>query len=89
MKKILLVLLIIFANSILAQDIQMDNLKKTKKFSFGVKVGAPNILSVNGEFVLPILNNHFAPYIDYGSFNLDIDNTSVRLNLLWGDTSRT
>ena len=82
MKKILLVILLIFANTILAQDIQMDSLTKTKKFSFGVKVGAPNILSVNGEFVLPILNNHFAPYIDYGSFNLDIDNTEANMKYM-------
>ncbi|CAI8356107.1 MAG: Uncharacterised protein [Cryomorphaceae bacterium] len=82
MKKILLVILLIFANTILAQDIQMDSLTKTKKFSFGVKVGAPNILSVNGEFVLPILNNHFAPYIDYGSFNLDIDNTEANMKYI-------
>ena len=82
MKKILLVTLLIFANTILAQDIQMDSLTKTKKFSFGVKVGAPNILSVNGEFVLPILNNHFAPYIDYGSFNLDIDNTEANMKYI-------
>ena len=82
MKKILLVILLIFANTILAQDIQMDSLTKTKKFSFGAKVGAPNILSVNGEFVLPILNNHFAPYIDYGSFNLDIDNTEANMKYI-------
>jgi hypothetical protein len=82
MKKILLVILLIFANTILAQDIQMDSLTKTKKFSFGVKLGAPNILSVNGEFVLPILNNHFAPYIDYGSFNLDIDNTEANMKYI-------
>ena len=45
-------------------------------------MGAPNILSVNGEFVLPILNNHFAPYIDYGSFNLDIDNTEANMKYI-------
>jgi len=82
MKKILSVILLIFANTVLAQDIQMDSLTKTKKLSFGVKVGAPNILSINGEFVLPILNNHFAPYIDYGSFNLDIDNTEANMKYI-------
>tara|TARA_B110000037_G_scaffold20247_1_gene21752 strand:- start:537 stop:1202 length:666 start_codon:yes stop_codon:yes gene_type:complete len=98
MKKILFVTLVIFTNTILAQEVEMDtpikdqspkttsaDLSKdpVKNLSFGVKVGAPNILSVNGEFVLPILNNHFAPYLDYGSFNLPIDdNTEANMKYL-------
>ncbi len=47
-----------------------------KRFSIGIKVGAPNILSGGVQYTLPILNNHFAPYFDYSGYALktsDVD----------------
>ena len=83
MKKIFLILSIISTAYVSAQDISItDSISKSKTISIGVKVGAPNILSLNGEFVLPILNNHIAPFIDYGSFSLDIENTQADLKYL-------
>tara|TARA_R110002072_G_scaffold130635_1_gene269576 strand:- start:102 stop:722 length:621 start_codon:yes stop_codon:yes gene_type:complete len=83
MKKIFLILSIISTAYVSAQDISItDSISKSKTISIGVKIGAPNILSLNGEFVLPILNNHIAPFIDYGSFSLDIENTQADLKYL-------
>jgi len=83
MKKIFLILSLISTAYVSAQDISItDSISQSKTISIGVKIGAPNILSLNGEFVLPILNNHIAPFIDYGSFSLDIENTQADLKYL-------
>ena len=83
MKKIFLILSLISTAYVSAQDSSItDGATKSKTISIGVKIGAPNILSLNGEFVLPILNNHIAPFIDYGSFSLDIENTQADLKYL-------
>ena len=83
MKKIFLILSLISTAYVSAQDSSItDGASKSKTISIGVKAGAPNILSLNGEFVLPILNNHIAPFIDYGSFSLDIENTQADLKYL-------
>ena len=83
MKKIFLILSLISTAYVSAQDSSItDGATKSKTISIGVKIGAPNILSLNGEFVLPIFNNHIAPFIDYGSFSLDIENTQADLKYL-------
>ena len=83
MKKIFLILSLISTAYVSAQDSSItDGTSKSKTIFIGVKVGAPNILSLNGEFVLPILNNHIAPFIDYGSFSLDVENTQADLKYL-------
>jgi hypothetical protein len=76
MKKPLLVLLaLVFVQFSAAQ---MES--SSKRISVGAKVGVPNILSLNGEVVLPILDNHFAPFIDYGAFDIEDGDTEVGLN---------
>ena len=42
---------------------------KPKRISVGIKLGMPNIAGGNVEFVLPLLDNHFAPYVDISGFN--------------------
>ena len=76
MKKPLLVLLaLVFVQFTTAQ---MES-SSSKRISVGAKVGVPNILSLNGEVVLPILDNHFAPFIDYGAFDIEDGDTEVGL----------
>ena len=76
MKKPFLVLLaLVFVQFTSAQ---MES--SSKRISVGAKVGVPNILSLNGEVVLPILDNHFAPFIDYGAFDIEDGDTEVGLN---------
>ena len=66
-----------------SQSEEIDSLKiedKSRLISLGAKIGIPNLASLNGEIVLPILDNHFALYIDYGAYNLDIEETESDLN---------
>ena len=48
-----------------SQETPYNYLNKVKRFSIGVKVGVPNVVTVGIEYNLPFLNNHFAPYVDY------------------------
>ena len=83
MKNIFFTLLSLLTLSMSAQMNETDQaIEKSKTFSIGVKVGVPNIISINGEFVLPVLNNRFAPYVDYGSFGLDIEDTETTLKFI-------
>ncbi|MFY9445166.1 MAG: hypothetical protein WAP16_03890 [Flavobacteriaceae bacterium] len=83
MKNIFFTLLSLLTLSMSAQMNETDQaIEKSKTFSIGVKVGVPNIISINGEFVLPVLNNRFAPYVDYGSFGLDIEDTETTIKYI-------
>jgi hypothetical protein len=77
MKKPLLVLLALVFVQFSAAQMESSS---SKRISVGAKVGVPNILSLNGEVVLPILDNHFAPFIDYGAFDIEDGDTEVGLN---------
>ena len=52
---------------------------KVKRISIGFKLGIPNLASGSGEIVLPILNNHFAPYIDYSNIPLDFESVETSI----------
>jgi hypothetical protein len=75
MRKISLLFTLLIVQFVTAQDGD----KPAKHFSLGLKAGIPNIVSVNGELVLPILNNHLAVFGDYGAFNLEDGSTEVGL----------
>ena len=61
-------------------SIQIDTVLNLKRFSFGIKMGLPNILGLTTEAVLPIFKNRVSPYFDYSSFKLNPDKTSIDLN---------
>ncbi len=82
-----------FTLSLLAQKVENkftpDTLTyKMKHVSLGAKLGIPNIAAGNLEIVIPILDNHFAPFIDYSKFKvspkqkgyLEEDDTEVSVN---------
>ena len=46
---------------------------KVKRLSLGIKLGIPSIASGAGEVVLPFLNNHIAPYLDYGKTKFTLE----------------
>jgi hypothetical protein len=58
-----------FAQTESSKEENKDSLK-VKHFSIGLKLGFPNLASGSAELTLPILNNHFAPYIDYSKIPL-------------------
>ena len=61
-------------------SIKIDTVLNLKRFSFGIKMGLPNILGLTTEAVLPIFKNRVSPYFDYSSFKLNPDKTSIDLN---------
>ena len=60
--------------------IKLDTVSNLKRFSFGIKMGIPNILGLTTEAILPIFKNRVSPYFDYSSFKLNPDKTSIDLN---------
>ena len=60
--------------------IEIDTISNLKRFSFGIKMGIPNILGLTTEAILPIFKNRMSPYFDYSSFKLNPDTTSIDLN---------
>ena len=61
-------------------SIKIDTVLNLKRFSFGIKMGLPNILGLTTEAILPIFKNRVSPYFDYSSFKLNPDKTSIDLN---------
>lgn len=81
MKKTRFLFAIMVSGFLGAQEIQNDPpADSSKLISIGTKLGVPNIVSFNGEIILPFLDNHFASYIDYGAFNIDVEDTETALN---------
>lgn len=51
-------------------------------FSIGLKIGIPNIVSLNGEISIPVAGIHIAPFIDYGLFKYSQGSESLDHNYL-------
>ncbi len=54
--------------------------KSIKPLRIGVKVGVPNIITANAEYVTPLLNNRIALAVDYMSLSKTIDDTNINYN---------
>lgn len=54
--------------------------KSIKPLRLGVKVGVPNIITANAEYVSPLLNNRVAVAVDYMSLSKTIDDTAIKYN---------
>ncbi|MGC6421705.1 MAG: hypothetical protein ACON47_05900 [Flavobacteriaceae bacterium] len=55
------------------QEISDSMPVQPKHFALGVKLGMPNIVGGSVEIVLPVLNNHLAPYADISGFDINPD----------------
>jgi len=67
-----------FAQTKSSKEENSDSLK-VKHFSIGLKLGIPNLASGSAELILPILNNHFAPYVDYSKFPLNFESVETTI----------
>ena len=67
-----------FAQTESSKEENKDSLK-VKHFSIGLKLGIPNLASGSAELTLPILNNHFAPYVDYSKFPLNFESVETTI----------
>jgi len=61
-----------FSQTEMSEEEYKDSLK-VKHLSIGFKLGIPNLASGYAEFILPVLNNHFATYIDYSKIPLNFE----------------
>jgi len=83
MKKIFALSFIFISSISISQEMKDDTINKkdkSKLISIGTKLGVPNLISFNGEIIIPLLDNHIAPYIDYGSLNLDVEEIETSIN---------
>ncbi len=67
-----------FAQTESSKEEKKDSLK-VKHFSIGLKLGIPNLASGSAELTLPILNNHFALYVDYSKFPLNFESVETTI----------
>lgn len=59
---------------------QEDYIEKVKRFSLGAKLGIPNLAGGSVEVVLPLFQNHLAPYFDYSQFSVNLDTSESSLS---------
>jgi len=82
----IVILLIFTSNYSFSQNLQkkdtikLDTVSNLKRFSFGIKIGIPNVMGLTTEAILPIFKNRVSPYFDYSSFKLNPDKTNIDLN---------
>ena len=83
---IIINLLIFTSNYSFSQNLQkidtikIDTISNLRRFSFGIKIGIPNVIGLTTEAILPIFKNRVSPYFDYSSFKLNPDKTVIDLN---------
>ena len=77
MKKISFILFLLFCTITIAQE-----KKDIKPFRIGVKIGTPNVLGGNIEFVTPLLNNRIALFLDYSGFTIKEDASKIALKYI-------
>ena len=88
MKKIFILPVVFFCFQLTAQDEEnntneiefSEEEQSVKRISLGLKLGVPNMASGTFEYVLPVLNNRIAPYINYGAYDLKVDMTEIDLS---------
>jgi|TARA_B110000444_G_C18787301_1_gene570588 hypothetical protein len=88
MKKIFTITILFFCFQLSAQDEENttnelefpEEVYPIKRVSLGLKLGVPNMASGTFEYVLPVLKNKIAPYINYGAYNLEVDMTQIDLS---------
>lgn len=82
MKKFSIIALLLFCSFSYAQDKQDIN-----PLRVGLKIGTPNIIGGNIEFVTPLLNNRIALFVDYSGFTLKEDASKVDLKYFEAGTN--
>lgn len=85
MKKTLITSLILLLSyiSIQAQETTpytLEEVESIKPLRIGVRLGTPNIITGNVEYVTPLLNNRIAFTLDYMSLSKTVDDVSVKYN---------
>src|SRR6056297_2242171 len=67
-------LVLLISSASFAQQTQVENeFEDVRPFRIGAKLGIPNLLSANVEYVLPLLNRKFSISADFSKINTDSD----------------
>ncbi len=67
-------------SSIVVSQEKTNDQNDINPFRIGLKIGTPNILGGNVEYVLPALNNHIALFADLSGFSIKLDDVESSLN---------
>ena len=67
-------------SSIVVSQERNNNQNDINPFRIGLKIGTPNILGGNVEYVLPALNNHIALFADLSGFSLKLDEVESNIS---------
>ena len=82
MKNFYIILILLFSTITFAQE-----KKEINPIRIGLKIGTPNILGGNLEFVTPILNNRIALFMDYSGFTIKEDESKIALKYFEAGTN--
>ena len=67
---------------VMESEMEETDLPRVKRVALGVKLGIPNLTSGSAELILPFLNNHFAPTIEYSKIGLNFENIETNISIL-------
>ncbi len=78
--KILLILCCCFSYAQETINTSVQKGESIKPLRIGVKLGVPSLLTINAEYVTPLLDNRVAATIDYMSLSQTVDDVFVKYN---------
>lgn len=71
MKKISILCMLLICSIAFSQEKENKKNSDINPFRVGVKIGIPNIIGGDIEYVTPLLNNRLALFIDYSGFQIN------------------
>lgn len=72
-------MLFIATLSFAQQDDNSSNDSELRPFRVGLKFGVPNLVSLELEYVTPLLNNRVAPFINFTGYKHSVEKTTASL----------
>ena len=84
MKKISIICMLLICSIAFSQEKEEKKDSDINPFRIGVKIGVPDIVAGNLEFVTPLFNNRVALFADYSKFNINEDDAEVKVNYIEG-----
>jgi hypothetical protein len=73
-------LLFFLSFNINAQVNEVKSSKNIKPFRLGVKIGVPNLATINAEYVTPLLDDRVAITVDYMSLSPTVEDVEISYN---------
>ncbi|MFT4645591.1 MAG: hypothetical protein ACI8ZX_002008 [Planctomycetota bacterium] len=83
MKKISLLCMLLIGSIAFSQEKEEKSID-VNPIRIGVKIGVPDIVAGNIEFVTPLFNNRIALFADYSKFNVNEEGAEVKVNYIEG-----